>query len=178
MKLTRHTARNLFFNLGQVALKEMNAEVLENVMHNFDAVRKVNEDITKLAEELAKRLYGDPQTMEEDVKKDYTDFMAIIAKLEKATETEKRVEYIEAAKAAFPELFKTYEKQIAVLTGLLNKEIEVDIQPLDKAKFAAGIIKGNENWSAFGVDAIFGAMYAEEEKKEADFSELDELLKD
>lgn len=177
MKLTRHAARNLFFNLGQVALKEMDAEVLESVMANFDAARKVNEDFTKLAEELTKRLYGDPQTMDEETKKAYEDFMGIIGKLERTTEVEKRLEFLELAKSSYPELFKLYEKQISVLTGLLNKEVDVDIHPVEKAKFAAGIIKGNEKWSAFNVDAVFGAMYAEEEKKESDFSELDELLK-
>lgn len=178
MKLTRITARNLFFNLGQVALKEMDAEVLESVMANFDAVRKVNEDFTKLAEELAKRLYGDPQSMDEKEKKEYTDFMEIIGKFERATDNEKRLEFLGLAQSSYPELFKLYEKQISVLTGLLNKEVEVDIQTVDKAKFAAGIIKGNEKWSAFNVDAVFGAMYEVEEKKESDFSELDELLKD
>lgn len=177
MKLTRITARNLFFNLGQVALKEMDAEVLESVMHDFDIVRKVNDDYAKLAEELAKRLYGDPQSMDEKEKKEYTDFMEIIGKFERSTNVSERTELIEAAKAGFPKLFKLYEKQIAVLTGLLNKELELDITPVDKAKFAAGIIKSNAGWSAFKVDGVFGALYVEEEKKEADFSELDELLK-
>ena len=178
MKLTRHAARNLFFNLGQVALKEMDAEVLEDVMHNFETLRKVNDGYDNLAKELAKRLYGDPDTMSEEERKNYTDFMEIIGKFERSREIEERKELLEAAQSAYPELFKLYEKHIAVLNGLLNKEIDLDIKVVNKAKFAAGIIKGNEGWSAFKVDYTFGAMYEDEVKEEDDFSELDELLKD
>lgn len=177
MKLTRNQARNLFFNLGQVALKEMDAEVLESVMHNFDAVRKVNEDFTKLAEELAKRLYGDLQSMDEKTRKDYSDFMDIIGKYERSSDRKEKDALLEAAKAGYPELFRLYEKQISVLTGLLNKEVELDIKPIDRRKFAAGIAKSNAEWQLFRAEAVFAAMFAEE-KNETDLSELDELLKD
>lgn len=178
MKLTRIQARNLFFNLGQVALKEVNAEVLESVMHNFDAVRKVNEDFTKLAEELAKKLYGDLHTMDEKTRKDYSDFMDIIGKYERTTDRKEADECLAAAKAGYPELFRIYEKQISVLTGLLNKEVELDIQPIDKTRFSTGIVKSNAEWPLFKVDAAFNIMFAKEDKHETDLSELDKLLKD
>ena len=181
MKLTRNTARALFFNLGQVALREMDSEVLEVVMSNFEALRKVNEEWETMTKELAKRLYGDVEKMTEDERKAYSTFMEGIVAYERAiqgNDQAKANELREAAKAINADLFKLYEKQIAVLNKLNRAEIDVDIKPVDKAKFSAGIIKSNDKWSAFGVDAIFNAMYAKEDVAENDFSELDELLKD
>lgn len=181
MKLTRNTARALFFNLGQVALREMDSEVLEVVMSNFEALRKINEEWETMTKELAKRLYGDVEKMTEDERKAYSTFMEGIVAYERAiqgNDTSKANDLREAAKAINVDMFKLYEKQIAVLNKLNRAEIEVDIKPVDKAKFSAGIIKSNDNWSAFGVDAIFNAMYAKEDEVANDFSELDELLKD
>lgn len=182
MKLTRNTARALFFNLGQVALREMDSEVLEVVMSNFEALRKVNEEWETMTKELAKRLYGEFDKMTDDEKKRYSSFMEHIGSYERAvqgSDVDKAKELRMLAEASYPDLFKLYEKQISVLEKLNRAEIEVDIKPVDKARFALGIIKSNERWSALGVDMVFGAMYEKPIKDKAnDFAELEELLKD
>lgn len=181
MKLTRNTARALFFNLGQVALRKMDSEVLEIVMSNIETLRKVNNEWESMTKELAKVLYGDVEKMTEDEREAYSTFMEGIVAYERAVQGNdqtKANELREAAKAINADMFKLYEKQLAVLNKLGSAEIEVDIKPVNWVKFSAGIIKSNDNWSAFGVDAIFNAMYAKEDEVENDFSELDELLKD
>lgn len=150
-------------------------------MSNIETLRKVNNEWKSMTKELARVLYGDVEKMNDKEKEAYSTFMEGIVVYERAiqgNDQAKANELREAAKAINADMFKLYEKQIAVLKKLDSAEIDVDIQPVNWVKFSAGIIKSNDNWSAFDVDAIFNAMYAKDDEVANDFSELDELLKD
>lgn len=171
MKIRRHAAISMFHTLGTMALGHLDEAILEATMDNFNAFRKAAEDFDKLKEELSKRLYADV----EEKKKE--DFFKIVGKYESEKDADKRSEYEKLMKDSYVELWPVYEKHIAVLTSLANKEIEVEITKVDKDAFILGILKGNKNNPSFLIEQVFGFMFKELEKEEDNFSELDELLK-
>ena len=170
MKTTRNTAIMMFDVLAQMALGQMDEVTLEKTMTNFEALRKVREDFEAVKNELFKRLYGDVEKMTEDEKKTLQDFFGMLAKI-KDEDGEK------AVRAAYPELAEKREKELKILASLSNKEIEVEIEKVNDVLFTAGLIKGNKKMSVAEIALIFHPLFEEKEKKEADFSELDELMK-
>ena len=169
-KITRQHAIEMFRNLGAMALGHMDEITLSATLDNFDKCRKVQEDFQKLSEELAKRLY---EGKDEEQKQ---KFFELVMKLEREKEIEKRIEIETAMKETYPEFHELYVKQLRVLTQMLYKEIEVDITEVDKDAFIAGIVKGKKDAPVHEIVGFFAPMFKEEEKKETDFSELDELL--
>lgn len=172
MKTTRHYAINILFeNLGQMALGHLDENTLEVAMTNFEALRKTADDFEALKKELFKRIYGDTEKMTEDEKKRINDFFEMLGKVQ-GDDTE-------AVKAAYPDLYALREKEVKVIVSLLNKEIEVDITPMDEKAFVKGVLLGNKAMRANEVRMRFAPMFkAEEREEKADFSELDEMMKD
>ena len=169
-KMTRQHAIEMFRNLGAMALGHMDEVTLSATLDNFDKCRKVQEDFQKLSEELAKRLY---EGKDEEQKQ---NFFELVMKLEREKEIEKRIEIENAMKETYPEFHELYVKQLRVLTQMLYKEIEVDITEVDKDAFIAGIVKGKKDAPVHEIVGFFAPMFKEEEKKETDFSELDEYF--
>lgn len=170
MKITRHTAIQMFQALGTMALGYLDDATLEATMDNFNAFRKVAEDFDKLKEELANRLYSDA-----DKKKDA--FFEIVGKYEQEKDADKKAEYMKLMQDSYSDLLPFYEKHLAVLASLANKEVGVEIIKVDKDAFVRGVLKGNKGNSAFLIEHIFGFLFKDPEKAEDNFSELDELLK-
>lgn len=168
-KITRQHAIEMFRNLGAMALGHMDEVTLSATLDNFDKCRKVQEDFHKLSEELAKRLY---EGKDEEQKQ---KFFELVAKFERETELEKRIE-LENVMKQKAEFYELYVKQLKVLTQLLYKEIEIDITEIDKDDFIAGVVKGKKDARVHEIVAFFAPMFKEEETKETDLSELDELL--
>jgi hypothetical protein len=75
------------------------------------------------------------------------------------------------------EFYALYIKHLNVLAKLISKEIEIDITEVEKDAFISGVVKGKKDAPIHEIVAFFAPMFKEEEKKETDFSELDELLK-
>ena len=75
-------------------------------------------------------------------------------------------------KNEFFELVGKFERETE-----LEKRIEIDITEIDKDDFIAGVVKGKKDARVHEIVAFFAPMFKEEEKKETDFSELDEFLK-
>jgi hypothetical protein len=171
MKIKRHAAISMFQTLGTMALGHLDEATLEATMDNFNAFRKAAEDFDKLKEELSKRLYANVDEKKKE------DFFEIVGKYEQEKDAAKKAEYMKLMRDSYAELWPVYEKHIAVLTSLANKEIEVEITKVDKDAFILGILKGNKNNPSFLIEQMFGFMFKELEKEEDNFSELDELLK-
>ncbi len=160
--ITRHHADLMFRVLGRLPLGNLDTELIEATMDNMTAFGAVSEEITKMTTELAKRLF---EGIEQDRLKEYDE----MAQKEGVTE--------DALKAAFPDLYPLAIKQGKVVTSIRNKEVEMDIKEMDKDAFIKGVLAGKAKLSIRDFD-IFDPMFKEVEKKEDDFSELDELMKD
>lgn len=173
-KITRNYAITMFRTLGTMALGHMDEATLTATLDNFNKFRKVQEDFQKLAEELSKRLY---EGKDEESRK---QFFEVVGHFEAAKTAEEKEQHLAVMKNAYPEFYPLYEKQIKVLTMLLNKEIEVDITEVDKDDFIKGVMLGKKDAMAHEIVAVFHPLFKKEDKKEEkdDFSELDELLKD
>lgn len=169
MKIYRHKAVAMADALAGLALSEMDSATIETTMMNYDALRKAKDDFSALQSELFKRLYGDVEKMQESEKKPLQEFFNALGKV-------KDDKGAEALKTAFPALYEKREKEMQVLQSLLNKELEIDLQQVDERAFVAGIVKGNRRVSMAEVKSLFAPMFVEQEKQEADLSELDELL--
>lgn len=172
MKVLRHSAIIMFRQLGTMALGHLTETTLEATMDNFNAFRKVAEDFDKLKEELHKRLYDG---VDEDKK---NAFFEEVAKMEKEREIEKKLEYTKMLKDSYSDIWAIYQKNINVIDSLLNKEVDVEITEVDADEFIKGVVRGKKDAPIHEIRAAFKPMFKAEEEKEADFSELDELLKD
>ena len=170
MKIYRHRAIAMADALAGLALSEIDAMTLETTMMNYDALRKVKDDFSALQSELFKRIYGDVEKMSDEDKKPLQEFFDALGKV-------KDNDGAEALKTAFPDLFEKREKEMQVLQSLLNKELEIALEKVDEKAFVAGIVKGNKRLSMAEVERAFAPLFVEKEKKDADLSELDELLK-
>lgn len=173
-KITRNQAISMFRLLGTMALGHMDENTLTVTLDNFDKFRRVQEDYQKLAEELSKRIYEGTN----DEKKNA--FFEMVGKFEQERELAKKIEMEKMMKDTYPDFYALYVKQIAVLTKMFTKEIEVDITEVDKDEFIKGVVKGKKDIPVHEIVEVFGPLFKEEEKVEEtqDFSELDELLKD
>lgn len=172
-KITRQHAIDMFRILGTMALGHMDEETLTATLDNFGKFRKVQEDYQKLAEELSKRLY---EGTDEEGRK---QFFEVVGHYETAKTREQKEQHLAVMKNAYPDFHALYVKQIAVLTKMLVKEVEVDITEVDKDAFVKGIVKGKKDAPVSEIVAVFAPLFKEDEKQEKDdFSELDELLND
>ena len=160
----------MFRNLGAMALGHMDETTLSAILDNFDRFRTVQDDFQKLSQELAKRLYEGKDEEQKNA------FFALVGKLEQEKDMEKRVE-IDKEMRESKEFYELYIKHLNVLANLFYKTIEIDITEVDKDAFIAGVVKGKKDAPIHEIVAFFAPMFKEEEKKETDFSELDELLK-
>ena len=168
-KITRKYAIEIYSNLGAMALGHMDETTLSATLDNFDKFRKVQEDYQKLSEELAKRLY------EGKDEKEKAEFFELVAKFERETELEKRIEMEQVMKQN-TEFYELYVKQLKVLAQLLYKEVEIDITEVDKDAFIAGVVKGKKDARVHEIVAFFAPMFKAEEEKDTNLSELDELI--
>lgn len=160
----------MFHTLGTMALGHLDENTLEAVMDNFNAFRKAAEDYDKLREELGKRLYAD---VAEERK---TAFMEIVGKYEQEKDVEKKEEYKKLLQDSYADLYPVYEKHMKVLQSLYAKEVEVEITKVDKTAFVRGVLKARKDLPALLIESAFAFMFAEPEKVEDDFSELDAIL--
>ena len=181
-KITRHSAIVMYESLGAMALGHMNEDTLDVVMDNFNAFRKVDEDMKKLNEELQNRLYAE---VEKEKKEEFFKLISEMEELRRKpiTSKEDAQKTIDALKenmvkieAEYADVNEIYKKHNAVYVKLRNKEVEVDITEVDGNDFIKGVIRGKKDAPVHEIRAIFEPMFKAEEVKEEDFSELDEVL--
>lgn len=168
MKLFRNYIVRVYETLNTMALGHMDDATLELTLQNLNALGRAYDDFLALKKELFKRIYGEVEKMTEDERKELQDFFDMLGKVKDA-ETES------AVKAAYPALYEKRQKEVKVLVSLLNKEIEVEIEPMDADAFVKGIVKGKKDTKIADIRAFFAPIF-KAEKKDADLSELDELM--
>ena len=161
----------MYQQIGTMALGHLNEDTLEAVIDNFNAFRKVAEDFDTLKEELSKRLYAN---VDESKK---STFFNLIAKYEAERDMERRAEQWEMMNRNFADLLPIYEKHLSVIVSLANKEVDVELTEVDEDDFIKGVVKGAKDAPVLDIRAAFAPMFKKAEKKDDDFSELDELLK-
>ena len=161
----------MYQQIGTMALGHLNEETLEAVIDNFNAFRKVAEDFDTLKEELSKRLYANVDESKKNT------FFNLIAKYEAERDMQKRAEQWEMMNRNFSDLLPIYEKHLSVIVSLANKEVDIELTEVDEDDFVKGVVKGAKDAPVLDIRAVFAPMFKKAEKKEDDFSELDELLK-
>lgn len=170
MKITRARAIEMNAVLGNMALGRLEDKTLEKAMTNLESLRKVSAGFEELKKELFNRLYGDVDKMTEERKQEISAFFEAINNVKDA-EGEK------ACRTAFPALSELREKEVSIIVSLLNREVDVDIEPMEEKTFVKGILSGNPDAKANEVSAVFAPIFKEKEMCDTDFSELDELMK-
>ena len=154
-----------------MALGHLDDVTLEITLNNFNALRKVAEDFESLKKELFKRIYGDVEQMSEEEKQNLQSFFDMLGKKGSLYEIE------QACKAAYPAYYDMRVKELKVLVSLLNKEVDTDVEPMDADAFCKGVVKGQKDIQMAEIRAFFSPIFKDNEPKDADLSELDELLK-
>jgi flagellar hook-basal body complex protein FliE len=185
-KITRNEAVSMFGMLGSMALGHLSEDTLGLVMDNFNECRKVQEEIVKLNEELAKRLYADvDEKRKDEFFKELSRMNALRESLkasrskEEAQKTLKDMESIaKMLNDSYSDVKALNEKHDRVLNQLLAKEIEIELHEVDVDEFIKGLVKGKKDAPIHEIRAAFAPMFKAEEQQETDFSELDDLLKD
>ena len=145
--------------MAKMSFSHLSEETIEAVMDNFMALGKVAEGYQKMLEEMNKRLL---EGISQELLKEYNE--------NTQTMTEEELE------KAYPAICPIAKKQKKVTEAIFDKEVEIELTEVDKSEFVKGVMKGTPKLTA-GILDNFEMMF-KEEKKEDDFSELDELMKD
>ena len=153
----------MFENLRNLALGHLEDVTLAKTMTNLESLRKVVDDFENLKKELFKRIYGDIESMGENEKENLKDFFSMLSNNANVANT-------------YPNLYKLRQKEVSVIVSLLNKDVEVDVEPVDKNLFVAGIIKGNKDAKVVDVVNVFAPLFEPQDEKITDVSELDEFI--
>ena len=171
--IKRGIANAMYKALSELPLGHLASEDLEKVMDNMVALSAPYEHHQKLMQELGKRLYNG---VDEDKIQKFNTAMGLAGKAESI---EKAVAIQKATKAEFPDIYDLLQKQNKVEASLLNKDVEVELNEIDRKTFIKAILKGKPDIAMAEFD-LFADMYVAEEKEETaeDFSELDELMND
>lgn len=162
----------MYESLNRLAIGGLEEKMLEAVMDNLINLEKHATHFEKMMKELGKRLY-------EGVEQErIEEFNAKIQTAQKFVDIEKKVAAIEVVKDKYPDLFDLLAKQMKVEASLKDKDVEVELEIVDKREFSKAVVKANQDLSLATME-LFEPMYEKEEveEKEEDFSELDELLK-
>lgn len=157
--IKRGIAVILYNMMAKMSFSHLSEETIEAVMDNFMALGKVAENYQKMLEEMNKRLL---EGISKDLLNEYNE------KIQTMTEEE--------LQKAYPTVYPIAKKQKKVTDAIFNKEVEIELNEVEKEAFVKAVMKGTPNLAA-GILENFGIMF-KEEKKEDDFSELDELMKD
>jgi hypothetical protein len=171
-KITRNYAIQLFDSLASLPLGHLDGATLSVVLDNFEELRKVKESYESLSQELSKRLYDG---MDEDFKR---DFFEVVSLYEREQDVEKKAQHLAVMKNAYGVFYEKYTKHVEVLEKIFYKEVEVDLNDVDKDAFIKGILLGRKELNIYNLESFFLPLFKEkEEETTTDMSELDEYLK-
>ena len=157
--IKRGVAVILYNMMAKMSFSHLSEETIEAVMDNFMALGKVAEGYQKMLDEMNKRLL---EGISKDILDEYNE--------KTQTMTEEELE------KSYPTICPIARKQKKVADAIFNKDIEIELNEVEKEAFVKAVMKGTPNLTV-GILENFGIMF-KEEKKEDDFSELDELMKD
>jgi hypothetical protein len=158
--IKRGLAVLMYNNLSALSFGNLPADLLEKVMLNMDALGEVAEKYNKLMQELGKRLN---EGVDEARANEYNSAV-------------EKGESDEVLRTKYPDLVELAQKQARFSESISAKDVEVEVELMDRKEFTKAIIKANPNVK-YGLFALFTPLFTEEEKKDEDFSELDEIMK-
>ena len=140
-------------------------------MDNLMELEKVQNQYTKLMEELGKRLYGEYD------KEQLEKFNNELREAQSVENLEEKVAALNKVAEVYPELFELLAKQNKVENSLRTKDVEIELTEIDRKPFVKAIMMGNQK-ASYGLFDIFEPMFLAEKKETEteDFSELDELI--
>lgn len=169
--ITRGEAIQMYAQLGNLPLGQLDDATLSTTIDNFDKLRKVQEDYQSLALELRKRLYEGKEEHRTE------GFFELVMKYESETDAEKKKAYRkEMAEGTYKDFCPIYDRHLALLDKLFNKEVEIELEKVDKKAFMKGLAKELKGLNLHSVLESFAPMFCEEQTA-PDLSELDGLLK-
>lgn len=153
--ISRGAAATLYALMTRLSFGHLSEETLAAVMDNFMELGKIEEYCRKMVDELRKRMFEgvDGETIE-----------AYNAMAAEATEEEMQ--------NAYPTLFPLVMKFNRLHSAIYAKQVEVELNEVDKAEFVKAVAMGTPNLT-IGILNNFGVMFKEEKQE---FAELDELM--
>lgn len=159
MKTTRFQAQKMLEALRGMALGRLASETLENVLDNIGVLKSEVTKVESLKAELVKRVY---QGVSED------RLEAFFVALRKGN--------TELLGTEFIDLYPLRERELEVIVNIYNKVVDLDVKQIDGKEFRKAVMNAQPDILLTSFD-VLNPMFVAETAPEADFSELDELLK-
>lgn len=159
MKTTRFQAQKMLEALRGMALGRLASETLENVLDNIGILKSEVTKVESLKAELVKRVY---QGVSED------RLEAFFVALRKGN--------TELLGTEFIDLYPLRERELEVVVNIYNKVVDLDVKQIDGKEFRKAVMNAQPDILLTSFD-VLNPMFVAETAPEADFSELDELLK-
>lgn len=159
MKTTRFQAQKMLEALRGMALGHLASETLEKVLDNIGVLKSEVTKVESLKAELVKRVY---QGVSEDRLEAF--FIALRKGNTELLDTE------------FIDLYPLRERELEVVVNIYNKVVDLDVKQIDGKEFRKAVMNAQPDILLTSFD-VLNPMFAIEDAPEADFSELDELLK-
>lgn len=184
--LPRHAVLELGAVLGRVPLGHLSDDTLDKVLANLHAFHRVEADLQHLNNELSSRLYSgvDPERKKAcfDILAQADELRMTLREAKNDEEARKKVADIadlhRRTRENYADVWEMYQKHQRTYGRLLDREVEVDLQPLDPDEIVRALAKGEKNMPAAEVLwALEPLREADGNGADPDLSELDELLK-
>lgn len=145
--------------LRGMALGHLASDTLENVLDNIGILKSEVTKVESLKAELVKRVY---QGVSEDRLEAF--FIAL------------RKGNTELLGTEFIDLYPLRERELEVVVNIYNKVVDLDVKQIDGKEFRKAVMNAQPDILLTSFD-VLNPMFVAETAPEADFSELDELLK-
>jgi hypothetical protein len=170
MKLIRKQVLDMFKAMESLVFGYLSETAVVTALSNYNALRKEGLSYQQLSAELRKRIYAN---VDKDKLKDFFD---IAIQFEQEKDVDLREGLKQRMMSEYPDLFELYLKHVNINVSILNKEIELDIELMDKDEFIKGIILGNKEVLAEDLNRVLEPLFTKEGESNPDFAELDEYF--
>lgn len=170
--MKRNQAITLYNGLMAVRLNKMSEDMTDAVLSNTLAASAVNDTFAKVQEELRKR------TIEAIDKEKREAYDNLATKAQALTGTQKAA--VQAVmKDSYADIEKAKETFMKALNKWLDKDITIDIEPVDRKEFLKAVKEAEQTMTPADIEKLAPMFKGYEvPKAEVDKDELDELLKD
>lgn len=170
--MKRNTAITLYNGLMAVRLNKMSEDMTDAVLSNTLAASAVNDTFAKVQEELRKRTI---EAIDKDRREAYDN---LATKAQALTGTQKAA--VQAVmKDSYADIEKARETFMKALNKWLDKDITIDIEPVDRKEFLKAVKEAEQTMTPADTEKLAPMFKGYEAPKvEVDKDELDELLKD
>lgn len=155
--MKRGVAISVYNHMAKLPFGHLPDGIIEAVMDNFINLGKEAEQFQRLTQELNRRLFEGVD------KKRIDEYNSAI-----------KTASVDEIKELYPDIYALVLKQKNIVDSLRSKDVEVELEAVDRKEFIKGIIKGKPD-VAMGTLDMLASLFTNE-SKEADFGELDSLI--